>query len=185
MARRRLLVALALVVPAGVALAEGAHQHGVARLDVAIDGGTLTVALDGPLDNFVGFERGPRTAAERAAVQAMARTLHGGAALLQPTPAAGCTLRAVVLASDAIDPALLAQGAAPAAGAGQPAAAGGHADLEATWTFDCRTSAVLKGVALGGLFRAFPRLRQLDAAVAAPGVQRGFRLVPAKPQMAW
>lgn len=181
---KRFLIAL-LACAAGWAQAAGAHQHGVARLEVVADGATLTVTLDSPLDNLVGFERGPRTAAERSAVQAMAQTLHNGATLLQPTPAAGCTLRGVALASDVIDPALLAKGAPAATGPGKPPAAGGHADLEAVFSFDCRTPAALKGLALGGLFQAFARLRQLDAAVAAPGVQRGFKLGPAKPVITW
>jgi hypothetical protein len=181
---QRLLIAL-LAGAAGLAHAEGAHQHGVARLELVAEGTTLTFTLDSPLDNLVGFERGPRTAAERAQVQAMAQRLHGGAALLQPSPAAVCTLKAVALTSDVIAPALLAKDAAAPAQPGKPPAAGGHADLEATFSFDCRTPAALKGVALGGLFQAFVRLRQLDAAVVAPGVQRGFKPTPANPQLAW
>jgi hypothetical protein len=181
---QRLLIAL-LAGAAGLAHAEGAHQHGVARLELVAEGTTLTFTLDSPLDNLVGFERGPRTAAERAQVQAMAQRLHGGAALLQPSPAAVCTLKAVALTSDVIAPALLAKDAAAPAQVGKPPAAGGHADLEATFSFDCRTPAALKGVALGGLFQAFVRLRQLDAAVVAPGVQRGFKPTPANPQLAW
>lgn len=180
---KRLCIAM-LAAAAGLAQAEAAHQHGLARLEVVAEGTTLTVTLDSPLDNLVGFERGPRTAAERSAVQAMAQTLHNSAALLQPTPAAGCTVRGVALASDVIDPALLAKGA-PQGGAAKPPASGGHADLEATIGFDCRTPAALNGLALGGLFRAFPRLRQLDAAVAAPGVQRGFKATPARPAVTW
>lgn len=180
---KRLLCAL-LACSAGWVQAEGAHQHGVARLEVVAEGPTLTVTLDSPLDSLVGFERGPRTAAERSAVQAMAQALHNGTTLLQPTPAAGCTLRGVALQSDVIDSALLGKGASPA-GNGKPPAAGGHADLEATFSFDCRTPTALKGLALGGLFSAFPRLRQLDAAVAVPGVQRGFKPTPAKPQIGW
>ena len=180
---KQLLCAL-LACSAGWVQAEDAHQHGVARLEVVAEGPTLTVTLDSPLDNLVGFERGPRTAAERSAVQAMAQALHNGTMLLQPTPAAGCTLRGVALQSDVIDSALLAKGASPA-GNGKPPAAGGHADLEATFTFDCRTPTALKGLALGGLFSAVPRLRQLDAAVAVPGVQRGFKPTPAKRQIGW
>ena len=181
---QRLLIALLVFAP-WLAMAEGPHQHGAARLEVVTDGTTLTVTLDSPLDNLVGFERGPRTAAERSAVQAMATALHGGATLLQPTPAAGCTLRGVALASDVIDPALLAKGAPLASGPGRPPAAGGHADLQATFSFDCRTPAALKGVALGGLFQAFARLRQLDAVVVAPGVQRSFKPTLAKPAIQW
>lgn len=179
------LLTVVLACAAGLAQAEGAHQHGLARLELVVDGTTLTVTLDSPLDNLVGFERGPRTAAERSAVQAMAQTLHAGAALLQPTPAAGCTLRGVALASDVIDVALLAKDAARAASPGKPPVAGGHADLEATFSFDCRAPAALKGITLGGLFTAFPRLRRLDAALAAPGVQRGARITAQAPQLSW
>jgi len=185
---RRVLpaAALALLLAAATvsAWAEGAHQHGVARLEVVVDGSSLAITLDSPLDNLLAFERGPRTEAERAAVRAMAQRLHAAATLLQPTPAAGCTLRTVALQSDVIDPALLARGATAGARTGTPAA-GGHADLEASFQFDCSQPQALKGLALGGLFQAFPRLRQLDVALAAPGVQRGARLTPQKPVLAW
>lgn len=182
--------ALALLLLAGTAapaVAGSAHQHGVARLEVVADGSSLTVTLDSPLDNLLGFERGPRTAAERAAAQAMAQRLHGGAALWQPTPAAGCTLQDVALASAVIDPALLAPGGRPSAtsAAPAPAADAGHADLQAVFRFDCRAPQGLRGLALGGLFQAFPRLRQLDAAVVAPGVQRGARVGAKNPVLAW
>lgn len=189
MARRRLhmaaLALLPLAAATATAWAEGAHQHGVARLEVVADGASLSITLDSPLDNLLAFERGPRTEAERAAVRAMAQRLQAAATLLQPTPAAGCRLRMVALQSGVIDPALLATGPAAKAAAGQPHAPGGHADLEASFSFDCSQPQALKGVALGGLFQAFPRLHQLDVAVAAPGVQRGFRLGPQQPQLAW
>lgn len=169
------------------AQAEGPHQHGAARLDVVVDGGTLTVTLDSPLDNLLPFERAPRNAAERATVQAMAQRLHGGAALVQPAPAAGCALRTVALQSDVLDPALLARSpTTPAAAApAPPPPAGAHADLEVSLVFDCRTPAALKSLVLGGLFQAFPKLRQLDVAVAAPGVQRGLKASAARPSIAW
>jgi hypothetical protein len=179
-------VCLAAAAPA---LAAGAHQHGVARLEVVADGNSLAITLDSPLDNLLSFERAPRTAAERSAVQAMAQQLRNTALLPQPTLAAGCTLRSVTLVSGVLAPALLDAPAAPApaAAGAAPATAqpGGHADLEASWQFDCRTPQALKGLALTGLFQAFPRLRQLDVALVAPGKQRGARATPQSPQLAW
>lgn len=176
--------ALALLLAGAAALAEGAHQHGVASLQIVAEGNSLSLTLDSPLDNLLGFELGPRSAAERTAVRAMAQRLHAGSTLAQPTSAAACQLRGVVLASDVIAPALLAQGAAAGADT-RPPAAGGHADLEATFRFECSQPQALKGVGLEGLFQAFPRLRQLDVALVAPGVQRGFKLGPHKPMLAW
>ena len=180
--------ALALALSAaliGAAQAAGAHQHGVAKLEVAADGNSLTVTLDTPLDNLLGFERGPRTDAERKAVQAMAQRLRNAATLLVPAAAAGCQLQGVDLASDVIAPALLAAAPAPAAAPAAPAAAGGHADLEASFRFQCAQPQALKSLDVAGLFQAYPRLKLLDAALAAPGVQRGAKLRPKQATLAW
>jgi hypothetical protein len=94
---RNAAVALAWALAAGItatapatAHAAGAHQHGVASLELVADGNSLTVTLDSPLDNLLGFERGPRTDAERAKVRAMAQTLRTNATLVVPAAAAGC-----------------------------------------------------------------------------------------------
>jgi len=192
MARRDHTIALArlvstlltLATASTTATAEGAHQHGVARLEVVVEGDGLRVTLDSPLDNLLGFERGPRTDAERAAVRTLAQRLRTTGALVQPAADAGCKLQGVDLASDVIAPALL--GAAPVTAAAAAAPAGsGHADLEAVFRFRCAQPQALRSVALGGLFQAFPRLRQLDAAVAAPGVQRGARLRAEQSRLTW
>ncbi|MDH4390689.1 MAG: DUF2796 domain-containing protein [Aquabacterium sp.] len=169
------------------AQAAGAHQHGVASLELVADGNNFTATLDSPLDNLLGFERGPRTDAERAKVRAMAQTLRSNATLVVPAAAASCQLQGVDLASDVIAPALLAAAPAPAAApaAATAAKAGDHADLEVVFRFQCAQPQALKSVALGGLFQAFPRLRQLDTALAAPGVQRGAKLRPQQSSLRW
>ena len=178
------LVALGTTAPA-LAQNQAAHQHGVASLQVALERDALTITLDSPLDNLLGFERGPRNDAERARVRAMAQRLHDAGALLQPDAAAACRLLEVTLASSAIEPALLARGSAPSTPAGTAKAADGHADLDATFTYQCGQPLALKRLAVDGLFKAFPRLRKIDAAVVAPGVQRGFKLGPKQPVLAW
>ncbi len=188
----RTTVALAWAMATGVTVttsvtahAAGAHQHGVASLELVADGNSFTVTLDSPLDNLLGFERGPRTDAERAKVRAMAQMLRTNATLVVPAAAAGCQLQGVGLASDVIAPALLAAAplaTTPPAPAAKP---GDHADLEAVFRFQCAQPQGLKSVALGGLFQAFPRLRQLDTALAAPGVQRGAKLRAQQSNLSW
>jgi hypothetical protein len=182
----RVVAALAFVLTTTPAVqAAGAHQHGVASLELVADGDSFTVTLDSPLDNLLGFERGPRTEAERAQVRAMAQRLHSNAALVLPAAAAGCQLQGVDLASDVITPALLAAAPAAAAAAAPAPKGEGHADLEASFRFQCAQPQALKSVALGGLFQAFPRLRQLDAALVAPGVQRGAKLRAQQATLSW
>ena len=168
----------------------GAHQHGVAKLAVAVDGPMLEITLESPLDNLLGFERAPRTNAEREAVRKMAQRFHAPAGLYTPTAAAQCTPQGAELASDVLDPALLAAGAAAAAAgtassAAPAAKAGdGHADLDATVRFQCANPAALKGVEVG-LFKAFPKFRQIDAAVATGSGQRGSKLTTRQSSLSW
>lgn len=70
------------------------RQRGVATLESRVERQRLNLRLEKPLDNLVGFDRAPRTAAERAVVERALAPLHDTEALVQVDGAAGCTLRA-------------------------------------------------------------------------------------------
>lgn len=191
----------------------GAHVHGQAALEVAVDGGTVQLNLYTPLDNLVGFEHAPRTAEEHRAIRAMAAKLHQGDTLFLFTPSAGCRLESTHLQSAVLSPELLA--AVPPSGknrrptadrregetlkpASSPLAPSPHADeahsahedheshgeLEAAWVFRCSTPQALQEFDVG-LFRAFSSLRRLDVAVAGPRKQSSVRLTPQSTGVRW
>ena len=71
----------------------GAHEHGIARLGLAVDGTRLTVDLELPAESVFGFERAPRSAEERATVaEALDRLRTGGARLIAFPDGAICSL---------------------------------------------------------------------------------------------
>ncbi len=71
----------------------GAHEHGIARLGLAVDGTRLTVDLQLPAESVFGFERAPRSAEERATVaEALDRLRTGGARLIAFPDGATCAL---------------------------------------------------------------------------------------------
>ena len=71
----------------------GAHEHGIARLGLAVDGTRLTVDLQLPAESVFGFERAPRSAQERAtAAEALDRLRTGGAGLIAFPDGATCAL---------------------------------------------------------------------------------------------
>jgi hypothetical protein len=146
------LLALPLAVAAG-----GAHQHGVATLDIAVEPRQITVQFDSPLDNVVGFERAPRTDAERQRVANAVARLKDGDQLFRFTAAAGCKL-----ARSSLDSPVLGLGNPPA----KAGAASGHADMLATWEFDCADAAKAAQVDIG-LF-AFDGLKRLQVQLALP-----------------
>lgn len=145
-------------LPAAV-LAAGAHQHGVAMLDIAVEARRIVVQLDTPLDNLVGFERAPRTDAERKRVDEAIARLKDGGRLFGFDPAAGCKL-----AGSSLDSPVLGLG-----GPGGAPARGGHAELQASWEFTCNDATQAAYVDVG-LF-AFAPLQRVQVQLVLPKAQ--------------
>jgi Protein of unknown function (DUF2796) len=159
---KRLALALALFV-ASTAWAGKAHVHGAATLDIAVEATGLTLSLDTPLDGLLGFERAPRTDAERRAAEQAIATLRAADSLFTIDPAAQCRMASVELVSAALK-------LGPAAAAAKD---DGHGDLEAEFTFSCQSAPAFVEV---GLFKAFPRMTRLDVQTATAKGQRKLSL---------
>ena len=153
-------LALVLVASASAVHAGKAHQHGVARLDISVEPGRITLDLDSPLDNLLGFERAPRTDAERAKADAAIKRLKDAASLFRVDGAAGCTLDKVELESAALQ---LGKSAAAPGATGK----GEHADLDGHFEFKCQAGAKAGFVEVL-MFDAFPSLRRIDLQIATP-----------------
>jgi hypothetical protein len=172
---------LAALAPTLVA-AGTAHVHGVAELRVVVDGAQLEAVLESPLDNLLGFERAPRTEAERAAVRAMVARLRQPATLFTPTPAARCTAGRVDIASTALPADLLGNSQPAIAPAG--AAKDAHADIDTTFRWRCEAPAELKGMETA-LLQAFPGLRTVKAQVVGPRGQSAAVLSASTRSLRW
>jgi hypothetical protein len=135
-----------------------AHEHGALKLDVAIEGNRLTITMDVPLDNLLGFERAPRTDAERKAaadVLARLRSPDKSTALFVTDAAAQCTLSKAEVQAPVLEP------------GAKPAAKEEHADLDASYEFSCAQPGELRSLDVG-LFDAYKRIQRIDVQVAGP-----------------
>lgn len=149
------LNALALMAMAGVPqVRAGVHEHGVVKLDVAVEGKLLTLQLEAPLDSLLGFEHRPRTEAQRQAAQAVLARLNEAATLFKPSEAALCTLRKTSIEAEVLQP-------KPAAKPSE------HADLDASFEFDCAQPDKLVAVEVA-LFGAFKRIQRINVQVVGP-----------------
>ena len=171
-ARSLTILALAVFATAATAQHRHAHVHGVVALEAALDGGTLDVTLRAPLDSLLGFERPPRSDAEKRAAQALQTRLGTDPAMLRPDPAAACTPAGVELISAA-----LGLGTAPPD-------ADGHAELEARWRFSCTAPDKLGHLDLGfvGTYRGIGRVEATT--VGAKGQHKAVLRRPAQ-RLAW
>ena len=157
------VLGLAALLAAAPTQAAQPHEHGVARLDVAVDAGRVSIQLDTPLDNLLGFERAPRTDAEREKVAAVLTRLRAGESLFRVDAAAGCTLAKVELVSALLELELGKAGAVSQASI----PASDHADLSGVFEFHCKNGA-RAGFVEVGLFEAFPALKRIELQVVTP-----------------
>lgn len=146
-----------------------AHEHGIGKLDVAVENGRITIAFESPLDNLLGYERAPRTDAERRQADALVARLKAADTLFRIDPAARCRLTGIELASSALK-----------LGKPEPGEAG-HADIDGTYTFECADTGRAAHVDVG-LFE-YKRLRRLDVQLAGPKGQFKRRLDPANARL--
>ena len=149
-----MLIPVALAMPATLLAKEAAHVHGLVRLDVAVDGKTLTLQLEAPLDSVLGFEHRPRTTAQRQAGDALLRRMQDAASLFRPEAAAMCTPTRTRVDSQALQ-----SGNAVADKEDE------HADIEVSIEFSCLQPNQLTSVEVG-LFDAFKRIQRIEVQVA-------------------
>jgi hypothetical protein len=132
-----------------------AHVHGQLRLDIAIEGPTVVIEMESPLENFVGYEHAPKTEAEKKMADDVVSQLRAADQLFKIDPAANCKLGPVTLRSAAL-------------GLGKSeTGAEGHADLDGTFAFNCTKATETKFIELA-LFNAFKNVRQIEAQIVAP-----------------
>ena len=152
------LLALSIFCASVAAQSTKPHHHGAVKLGVAIDGAEVTLAVEMPLDSVVGFERAPRTDAERKAAATALEKLRDGGSLFRFDAPAACTLAGVK-----VDAPVLEQ----AAKAGADKKEKEHADLDATYTFKCAQPSRLTSLEVL-LFDAFKRIERIDVQAVLP-----------------
>lgn len=173
---RSVALACALVACATVQAAPP-HEHGVGQLAAAVEGEALSLSFSLPLDSLLGFERAPRSAAEKQAVAQAVDKLRRVADMVRPDAAARCEPSDVTLVSAAL-------GLGGAVSPASPAQADEHADLDATYTFRCRDIARLTQIELP-LMTAFPRVARIEAQTVSAKGQGKQSLKRASPKLAW
>lgn len=165
---RLMALGLLILIQAAPAHAAPAHVHGEARLEVVIDGDSLSLRLDSPLDGLLGFERRPRTDLEKQAVRTMKAKLETPDRLFLLPAGAACAAVPPRIASP-----VFADGAAS-----------GHLDLSAEYHWRCARPDVLRAIETR-LFAEFPRLGRITVEFIGPGGQKSGRLTPRQARFAW
>jgi len=133
------------------------HVHGEATLDIGIEGRAGNLEFRAPAEALYGFEREPRSAAERAkrdSAFALLRTRP--LSIVRFDPALGCTMTAVEVSV--------------------VEETGGHGDVRARYTLACRVAPAGKPISFG-FSKAFRGVRSVKVQLVSDTAQVGLTVV--------
>jgi hypothetical protein len=155
----------------------GAHEHGVGRLNAALDGQTLELELESPAMNLVGFEHAATTDADKAKVAAVRAQLEKPLALFALPKAAGCEVAGTELESPLF-------GDKPKADDDHDEDAKDakdehhheHSEIHTHYSFTCATPAALKTLDLANIFNTFPATQKIQVQLIGPSGQQGVEV---------
>ncbi len=157
-----------------------AHSHGDAELAVVLENGDVTIELDSPIYNILGFEHAPETEAQKAATQQAQLQLKNGDALFTFNAQAKCT--ALPINSDVIlFDAVTLEGPHDDHEANTHDTST-HSDVILTYEFVCQDPRLLETVNIN-LFEFFDELSEIEANYLGPSVQRQVTLTRNNLQM--
>ena len=155
----------------------GAHEHGVASLNAALDGNLLELQFESPAMNLVGFEHEAKSDADKAKVAAARQHLEQPQALFALPIEAKCALQDSELDSPLFG--------GHAHDEHEHADEHGHSDIDASYRFACANAEALQTLELGSFFGTFPGTEKLEVQLIGPSGQQGAELTPSNSRLSF
>ena len=184
-----------LAASAGIGSAQhrqaDAHEHGRGTLNIAIEGARLTMELEAPGADIVGFEHKAKTEQQKAAIETAEQQLMEGEGLFKLPAAAGCVLgtSSAALEGEAHDHAHDGKDQGKGHGKGQghhdgkaDQAGSEHSGFRAEYVYECKSPASLSSIVFD-YFNVFAGAQKLDVTVITPKGQSKFEVSRAKPRI--
>lgn len=158
----------------------GAHVHGHGRLNIAIEGKTVSIELEAPGADIAGFEHEAVTRAQRAAIEKAKATLASGLSLFTPAATADCTQKSAKVSIEAEHGDEHEHHAED--GKEEAEESHHHSEFHAAYAFECASPARLTSMSFG-YFKAFPNAQELDIALISPKGQTSYEVQRDKPRL--
>ena len=157
----------------------GAHQHGHGTLNIAIEGTRVSMELEVPGNDIVGFEHAAKTKAQRAAVEKAKTQLGAPLSLFRFPTAAGC---AVKQADVKIEGGAEKVAAKPKAGSKHADHDHAHSEFHVEYALDCSAIASLTSIEFP-YFDAFKGAEELEVSIITPKGQSKFEVKNSNPRL--
>jgi len=166
------VVSLALAGPiaAQSTRSSDAHVHGSGAVSIAIDGSVLSLMIETPAYDVLGFEHGARSTEDRRLVSAVRSLLENPQALFDLPVSAGCSPRGVDVAIGAEN-----DGAQDLGDGGNT-----HSEIAGQYIYECTNVSDVDRIGFPW-FEAFPLSLKLDVVVLSARGQFAGAVTPDRP----
>lgn len=163
-----------------------AHEHGIAQLNVVLDGQALELELESPAMNLVGFEHAAESAADKAKVDAARSQLQDPQALFG-LGAGACSLSDTELESPLFEDEEHEEHEDEHEHEEHHDhdKDSEHSEIHAHYQLDCKKPGDLQQLNLTELFKRFPATTKIQVQLIGPNGQQGVELTPAKPSLSF
>ncbi len=153
-----------------------AHEHGVGRLNAALDGQTLELELESPAMNLVGFEHAATSDADKAKVAAVRAQLEKPLVLFNLPKAAGCVVATQELESPLFGDKPDADDDHDEADKDGHEHHHDHSEIHAHYQLSCSAPGALKTLDLANIFNTFPATQKIQVQLISPSGQQGVEV---------
>jgi hypothetical protein len=158
----------------------GPHEHGVGRLNIAIEGKRVSMELEAPGADIVGFEHEAGTAGQKAAMKKATATLENALSVFKLSAEAKCTLTEAKVA-------IHAEGEHDEAAERDEHDEPGdhdhhHSEFHAEYAIDCAAPDKLTGIDFK-YFGLFAGARKLDVNLVTAKGQARYEVTREEPQL--
>jgi hypothetical protein len=148
------------------------HEHGHVQISAALQGEQLVIEMEAPAINVVGFERAPRTDAERKLLAEQLAWLRSGQRAVGVAPAARCRLQSIEVTEPEWSHQDHDHDHDHDRGAKEEEK---HADFRARWRFRCANAAALAWIE-PWLLRSLRDVTDADVRVVAGNFQSALEV---------
>jgi hypothetical protein len=161
----------------------GAHEHGVGRLNIAIEGKRISMELEVPGADIVGFEHEASTKEQKAAVKKAKSTLEGALNVFKLPAGAKCKLAEAKVKIETEDHDHDEAGDNKGEAKHEEEEDGGHhSQFHATYAIDCAAPEKVTGIDFK-YFELFPGARKLDINLATEKGQSHYEVSRERPRL--
>jgi hypothetical protein len=157
----------------------GAHVHGAGSLNIAIDGNTVSLGLNAPGHDIVGFEHAPSNADQRLALEMAKEKLAQPLKLFELSQAAGCTVASTDVKFDTGEGEANNSKGPSDTKAGEE---GKHADFDADYVINCKAADAIDQIQFR-YFKLFADAEKLTVTIVTGAGQKQVEVTKASPSL--